>query len=68
MVKKMLLALRVIAMFAALLLAVIATLYVLDLFSGEYLRELAIKTMQIVGILTGLSLITIFLAGGQEKQ
>ncbi len=65
--KKILLALRGTAMIATLVLAVIAILYVLDIFSGEYLRNLAIKTMEIVGILTGVSLIIIFLVGNHEK-
>ena len=65
--KKILLALRVTAMIAALILAVIAILYVLDIFTGQYLRDLAVKTMQIVGILTGVSLIIIFLVGSHEK-
>jgi hypothetical protein len=68
MVKKMLVALRFMAMFAAFLLALIAILYVLDLISGDYLRNLAMKTMEIVGILTGLSLIIIFLTREHEKQ
>jgi hypothetical protein len=68
MVKKMLLALRVIAMVATFVLAAIAILYVLDLLTGDYLRNLAVKTMQIMGILTALSLVTIFLAGNQEKD
>ena len=68
MLKKMLMALRVIAIVAAVLLALIAILYVLNLLPGEYLRNLAVKTMQIVGILTGLSLVMIFLAGGQDSQ
>lgn len=68
MVKKMLVALRFMAIFAAFFLALIAILYVLDLISGQYLRNLAMKTMEIVGILTGLSLIIIFLVGDHKKQ
>ena len=68
MVKKILLALRVIAMIASFILALIAILYVLDLLTGEYLRNLAIKTMQIVGILTALSLVVIFLSGDRGKD
>ena len=68
MVKNLLLTLRIMAMIAAFILAVIAILYVLDIFTGEYLRNLAMKTMEIVGILTGLSLVIIFLTASHEKQ
>ena len=68
MAKKMLLTLKTMAMILTVILALIAILYVLDIFTGEYLRNLAIKTMEIMGILTGLSLVIIFLTASHEKQ
>lgn len=60
--------LKVIVLVATIILGVIAILYVLDVFAGEYIRALVLKTMAIIGILTGVSLVAVLLAGGQTKQ
>lgn len=60
--------LKVIVLVATIVLGVIAILYVLDVFTGEYIKALVLKTMAIIGILTGVSLVAILLTGGQTKQ
>ncbi|UCG50168.1 MAG: hypothetical protein JSU94_10330, partial [Phycisphaerales bacterium] len=60
--------LKVIVLVATIILGVIAILYVLDVFADEYIRALVLKTMAIIGILTGVSLVAVLLAGGQTKQ
>ncbi|MCK9555928.1 hypothetical protein M0R36_08980 [bacterium] len=68
MTKKILIALRGIALVTTLILAFITILYIIDIFSGELLKELMVKIIKIMGVVAGTSLVTIFLIGnGKDK-
>jgi len=62
MFNKILLLLKVAVFIATIALAILATVYVLDLVTAENLKELVMKIMKITGIFTGASLIILFLA------
>ena len=62
MCKKILLLLKVAVFIATIALAILSTVYVLDLISAENLKQLVMKIMMITGIFTGASLVIIFLA------
>ena len=67
MCKKILLLLKVAVFIATIALAILSTVYVLDLISAENMKQLIMKIMTITGIFTGASLIIIFLANtGKE--
>ena len=62
MCKNILLLLKVAVFIATIALAILSTVYVLDLIEAENLKEMAMKIMTITGIFTGASLVIIFLA------
>ncbi|MBW8034809.1 MAG: hypothetical protein FVQ79_03930 [Planctomycetes bacterium] len=62
MLTKVLLLLKVVVFIATIALAILATVYVLDLITAENMKELVMKIMTITGIFTGASLIILFLA------
>ena len=47
---------------AVIVLAIVGTLYVLDVFTTEAAKELLIKIMSIIGIWTGASLVLLIVA------
>ncbi|MHC4913774.1 MAG: hypothetical protein ACYTE5_12385 [Planctomycetota bacterium] len=54
-------------MIAIVALAVIASLYVLDIFENEAVRQALVKLMSIIGIITGACLL-LLLVGGIGRQ
>lgn len=50
-------------MIAIVALAVIASLYVLDIFENEAVRQALVKLMSIIGIITGACLLLLLVAG-----
>ena len=60
--------LRLIVLIFTMVLALIAVLYVLDLFPAEHVRPVIAKIMAIMGIVTGASLIAVWVIGNQPKQ
>ena len=50
-------------MIAIVALAVIASLYVLDIFADEAVRQALVKLMSIIGIITGACLLLLLVAG-----
>ena len=60
--------LKVIVLAATIVLGLIAIFYVLGVFAHEHVKELILKTMAIIGILTGVSLVAILVTGSQTKQ
>jgi hypothetical protein len=55
-------------MIAIVALAVISSLYVLDIFENEAVRQALVKLMSIIGIITGACLLLLLVGriGGQE--
>jgi hypothetical protein len=68
MTKTLLPMMRLIALLTTLILSLIAILYVLDVFSGEVLKEWVLKTIKIMGIIIVASLVIIFVTGGREDK
>lgn len=64
--QKMLVVLRLTVLISSTILALIGILYVLDVFPGEEVRRVVVKIMSIIGILTGLSLVSVLVRG--EKK
>ena len=60
--------LRLIVLIFTMILALIAVLYVLDLFPAEHIKRVVAKIMAIMGIVTGASLIAILVTGNQPRQ
>lgn len=56
-------------MIAIVALAVIASLYVLDIFENEAVRQALVKMMSIIGIITGACLLLLLVGriGSQES-
>jgi hypothetical protein len=67
MLKNTLITLKVFAICAVILLALTATLSVLDILTNEDARELLNKVMSITGIFTVASLAVLFIAGAAKK-
>ena len=59
--------LKAMTLLTTLIIAVIAILYVLDYFSDEYIKELVVKVLKIMAIITGVSFVTILLTNNREK-
>jgi hypothetical protein len=55
-------AIKTALMLSVIALAIIGTLYVLDLFTAEAAREVLVKLMKLVGIWTGASLVLLIIA------
>ena len=55
---------------AVIVLAIVGTLYVLDVFTTEAAKELLVKIMSILGIWTGASLVLLIIAilGSKNTQ
>lgn len=68
MCKKVILLLKVAVFIATIALAILSTVYVLNLISAENMKQLVMKIMTITGIFTGASLIIIFLANTGEDD
>jgi hypothetical protein len=68
MAKRVLPTLKVIVLIFTIILALIVILYVLGLFPAEHTRRVIAKTMGIMVIVVGASLITLFLSTGQTKH
>ena len=60
---KIVLLLKVVVLISTLLLSMIAVCYVLDVFPDETARLVLPKTMAIIGIVTGASLVTVLVSG-----
>ena len=58
---------KLMALISTLVLDLISILYVLDVFSGNLAARVVPKIMAVMAILTATALITIFLAGNQNK-
>ncbi|MEW6089183.1 MAG: hypothetical protein AB1498_12860 [bacterium] len=58
--------LKVIALVSSIIIALIAILYIADIFSGEYVKRLALKVMAVIGIISAVSITAIFLTGKKE--
>ena len=58
---------KAMTLLTTLIIAVIAILYVLDYFSDEYIKELVVKVLKIMAIITGVSFVTILLTNNREK-
>ncbi len=67
MERKMIFMLKIILLIFTITLAVIGILYVLDVFSGEHIKRVVLKTLAIIGILTAVSLVTIVVSSKQTK-
>ena len=67
MLKSAITTLKVFAVCAVILLALTATLSVLDILTSEAARELLNKVMSIIGIFTVASLALLFIAGAAKK-
>lgn len=68
MSKTMLGTLKVAAMISVFLLALIGVLFVLDLIPHEYLKEVVVKLMAILAILTAAALGVAAIAGSGDKS
>jgi len=68
MAKRVLPTLKLIVLIFTLILALIAILYVLGVFPAEHTRRVIAKTIAIMAIVIGASLITLFLSTGQTKR
>jgi hypothetical protein len=68
MSKGLLAILKAALMIAIVALAVIASLYVLDIFEDEMVRQTLVKLMSIIGIITGACLLLLLVGriGSQE--
>jgi len=53
---------KIVLILAVLMLAVIASLYVLDVFTTEAARQIATKAMTVLGIWTAASLVVLIVA------
>jgi hypothetical protein len=53
---------KIALMLSVIALAIIVTLYVLDVFAAEAAREVLVKIMKIIGIWTGASLVLLIIA------
>ena len=69
MSKGLLLIIKCALMIAIVVLAVVASLYVLDVFEDQAIREALAKLMSILGIFTGASLLLLVVAniGGRKS-
>lgn len=55
-------------MIAIVVLAILASLYVLDIFEGPEIKEALVKLMSVIGIFTGASLLLLIITGiGHRK-
>ena len=68
MSKRMLVALKLSAIVAVLLIALISGLFVLDLIEGAAARDALTKTILVVAIFTLASLAVLFLSGPGEEH
>jgi uncharacterized RDD family membrane protein YckC len=69
MPKPVLASLKMAALFAVLILALIAVLFVFDIIGGELAEEFLVKALALLGILTLASLVIVFIAkGGKEPE
>lgn len=70
MSKGLLLIIKFALMIAIVVLAVVASLYVLDVFEDQAIREALAKLMSILGIFTGASLLLLVVAniGGRKSS
>ena len=70
MSKGLLLILKCALMIAIVVLAVVASLYVLDVFEDQAIKEALAKLMSILGIFTGASLLLLVVAniGGRKSS
>jgi len=68
MAKRVLPTLKLIVLIFTIILALIAILYVLGLFPAEHTRRVIAKTIVIMVIVIGASLITLFLSTSQTKH
>ena len=50
-------------MIAIVVLAILASLYVLDIFEGPEIKEAMVKLMSVIGIFTGASLLLLIITG-----
>ncbi|MHC4532255.1 MAG: hypothetical protein ACYSXD_11955 [Planctomycetota bacterium] len=70
MSKGLLLIIKFALMIAIVVLAVVASLYVLDVFEDQAIKEALAKLMSILGIFTGASLLLLVVAniGGRKSS
>ncbi len=68
MAKRVLPTLKLIVLIFTIVLALIVILYVLGVFPAEHTRRVIAKTIVIMAIVIGTSLITLFLSTGQAKH
>ena len=68
MKEKVLLLLKIIGVITAVIFTLIATLYISNLFSAEYVRYLGERIIIVIGILAVVSLAIIYLTDKQEKN
>jgi uncharacterized PurR-regulated membrane protein YhhQ (DUF165 family) len=69
MVKGLLVTIKMALVLAVIVLAVVGSLYVLDVFESEAAREALKKVMTILGIWTGASLLVYIIAAiGSQKN
>lgn len=60
--------LKSIILIATMVIALLAILYVLDVFPSEMLKDAILKTIAVMGILTGASLIVILLTANKDDK
>ena len=63
MSKKMLVMVRLGLIFGILILAIMGSLYALDIFEDAYVREVLFKMLIVVGIWTGASVLVMLVTG-----
>jgi len=68
MAKRVLPTLKLIVLIFTIILALVVILYVLGVFPAEHTRRVIAKTMAIMAIVIGASLITLFLSTSRTKH
>jgi hypothetical protein len=58
---------KVIALIVSIILAILGIMFVFDLVGGPESKDIAIKVLEVGGIMLLLSIITIFISGSDKK-